>query len=80
MWVHLYVAEKTRELDHQRLAQIHYAELKKLRAHGLPVFGRMAGATGRSMRRVGEALEMWATRASEREHVRVGLARSRRSD
>jgi len=80
MWVHLYVAEKTRELDQQRLAYIHYAELTKLRAQGLPVFGRLAAVTGRSMRRLGEALELWATPQSEREHLRVALVRSRRSD
>ena len=80
MWVHIYVAEKTRELDQQRLAYIHYEELKKLRAHGFPVFGRLAAITGRWMRRIGEALELWATPPSEREHLRVALVRSRRSD
>ena len=80
MWVRLYVAEKTRELDQERLAHIHYSELKKLRAHGHPVYGRIAGATGRSMRRIGEALELWARPASEREHLRVSPVRARRSD
>lgn len=80
MWVHIYVAEKTRELDQQRLAYIHYAELKKLRAYGFPIFGRLAAVTGRSMRRIGEGLELWATPASEREHLRVAPVRSRRSD
>jgi len=80
MWVHIYVADKMRELDQQRLAHIPYAELKKPRSHGPPVLGRLAAVTGRSMRRFGEALELWATPASEREHARVALARARRSD
>ncbi len=80
MWVHLYVAEKIRELDEERLARIRIAELRKLESQRPPVFGRVAAGSGRAMRRIGEALELWATPANEREVVRVALARARRSD
>lgn len=80
MWVHLYVAEKIRELDEEPLARIRIAELRKLESRRPPVFGRVAAGSGRAMRRVGEALELWATPANEREVVRVALARARSSD
>jgi hypothetical protein len=80
MWVDLYVVEKLRELDDQRVARIPVDELRKLESGRLPVFGRLAASVGRSMRRVGEALELWATPAGERETLRVALARAHRSD
>jgi len=80
MWIHLYVAEKIRELDEERLACIRIAELRRLESDRLPVYGRVAAVSGRAMRRVGEALELWATPANERDVVRVALARTRRSN
>ena len=80
MWANVYVAEKLRELDRERLARVKHAELQKLMSRRSPVFGRLAGSAGRSLRRFGEALELWATPASERETPRVALARTRRSD
>jgi hypothetical protein len=80
MWANIYVAEKLRELDRERLAHINHVELQKLAPPRPPVFGRLAAAAGRSLRRAGETLELWATPASERETVRVALARARRSD
>jgi hypothetical protein len=77
---HLYVAEKLRELDEERLVRIRIAELKRLPSHRRPVIGRLAIVSGRSMRRLGETLELWATPANEREGLRVALARARRSD
>jgi hypothetical protein len=80
MWANIYVAEKLRDLDRERLAHINHAELQKLAARRPPVFGRLAAAAGRSLRRAGETLELWATPPSERETMRVALARARRSD
>jgi len=80
MWANVYVAEKLRELDRERLAHIRYAELQKLRSRRPRVFSGPASAVGRSLRRVGETLELWATPASERETLRVVLARARRSE
>ena len=80
MWLHLYVAEKMRALDEERLARIHTAELEKVRAQRRSALGRLAATAGRSLRRSGEALELWATPAGEREHVRVALTRARRPD
>jgi hypothetical protein len=80
MWVDVYVAEKQRELDNQRLARIPVDELRKLESERPSALGRAAASAGRSMRRMGEALELWATPASEREVLRVALARTRRPD
>jgi hypothetical protein len=80
MWANIYVAEKVRELDRERLAHIKHAELQELASRRRPRFGSLAGAAGRSLRRLGEALELWATPASERETVRVAIARARRYD
>ena len=80
MWVQLYVNEKLRELDEVRLARIASAELRKIESQRPSVLGRLAGLAGRSLRQFGEALELWATPAGERENVRVALARARRSD
>jgi hypothetical protein len=80
MWANVYVAEKLRELDRERLVHIKHAELQKLGSRRPAVFRRPAGAAGRSLRRVGETLELWATPANERETLRVALARARRSD
>jgi hypothetical protein len=80
MWASVYVAEKLRELDRERLSPINHKELQKLTSRRPPVFGWLAGTAGRLLRRVGETLELWATPASERETLRVALARARRSD
>lgn len=80
MWVHLYVNEKLRELDEVRLARISSADLKALMSQRPSLFGRVAAVSGRSLRRFGEALEIWATLPGERETLRVALARARRSD
>ena len=79
MWANIYVAEKVRELDRERLAHIKHAELEELASRRGRRFGSLAGATGRLLRSVGEALELWATPASERETVRVAIARARKS-
>jgi hypothetical protein len=80
MWANVYVAEKLRQLDDQRLARVPVDELRKLESRRPSALGLIAGAAGRSLRRVGETLELWATPASERETLRVALARARRSD
>lgn len=80
MWVDLYVAEKLRELDDYRLARIPVDELRKLKSRRLPVIGGLAQLAGRSLRRIGGALELWATPANEREPLRVALTRARKSD
>ena len=80
MWANIYIAEKMRELDRERLAHIKHAELRELCVAPRSRFGSLAGASGRSLRRLGEALELWATPANERETVRVAIARGRRFD
>jgi hypothetical protein len=80
MWFHLYVAEKLRALDEERLARIDPTELEALRKQRPTALGRLTAIAGRSLRRFGEALELWATPAGEREHVRVALTRVRRPD
>lgn len=80
MWVDVYVAEKLSQLDDQRLARIPLDELRKLESWRPSAAGRVAAAVGRSMRRAGEALELWATPASERDMLRISLARARRPE
>jgi hypothetical protein len=77
---HLYIAEKLREFDEDRLARIRYVDLRRLESQRASALGRTLGAAGRWMRRLGEALELWATPAHERETLRVALARTRRPE
>jgi hypothetical protein len=58
MWANIYVAEKVRELDRERLAHIKHAELQKLASWRRPRVGSLAVVAGRSLRRLGEALEL----------------------
>jgi hypothetical protein len=77
---HLYIAEKLSEFDEDRLARIRYLDLRRFESQRPSALGRTLGATGRSLRRVGEALELWATPANERETLRGALVRARRSE
>jgi hypothetical protein len=58
MWAHVYIAEKLRELDEERLSRTvnHVQNMPPA-----SVINRVVAATGRSMKRAGQGMESWAT-------------------
>jgi hypothetical protein len=79
MWANIYVDEKLRELDRERLARIPLKEPPMREPRKAPPAGRLAAAVGRSLREMGEALELWATPTAEHEKSTIALARARKS-
>jgi hypothetical protein len=72
VWIHVYVAEKLRELDRDRPARTPWAEQLGKPASRKPPLSWLARAAGRSLHRIGEGLESWA---APNEHVNheIGL-------
>ncbi len=65
MWQDMYVREKLRELEEERMVRPSPAATA---APGRgPLFGPVIRAAGRRLRRVGEGLEAWASPPPERE-------------
>ena len=58
MWAHVYMAEKLRELEDERLSRgvKHVQNMPQA-----SVISRVAAAAGRSLKRAGQGLESWAT-------------------
>jgi hypothetical protein len=76
VWVHLYVSEKLREFEDERLARARIAAVKRTLARKPTATSRLATMAGRRLRLTGEFLELWATPASERApRERAGVGR-----
>lgn len=58
----LYTRERLRDLDYERLMLLSERPAARRRA---PVIGPAIRRTGRMLKRLGEGLEMWATREPE---------------
>lgn len=79
VWVHLYVSEKLREIEDERLARARVAVVRATLSRKPTAASRLAAAAGRGLRRVGEFLETWGTPAGERAHRdRAALAHQHR--
>lgn len=62
--MNLYAIEKVKELDAEQLARKQVpVDLEKPRRK--PIFGPLAAGAGRTLRRVGEGLESWASPPSD---------------
>ncbi|MGH2404354.1 MAG: hypothetical protein ACRDGN_07795 [bacterium] len=60
VWVDLYVAEKLRALENERLGRNPLVALPEINSRRVPGSAWLA-LTARSLRRLGEGLEKWAT-------------------
>lgn len=64
MWNHIYVSEKLRELEEERMRR----EAGRPAPNRRPVLlGPAARRTGRALRRIGEGLEAWGAARPARE-------------
>jgi hypothetical protein len=63
MWAHVYVAEKMRQLDEERLSSLKFHQQQRPRSR--PMFAPMILAAGRALHRAGESLESWGIPPSE---------------
>lgn len=74
--MNLYVEDKVRELERElRQRRPDPALLAELLPRRQTLFGALAAAAGRTLRRTGEGLEAWAARQPERGDHRYGAAR-----
>lgn len=65
MWVHLYVSEKLREIEEERLARARVAAVRTSLTQKPTATSRLAAAAGRRLRRLGELLETWGAPVGE---------------
>lgn len=74
--MNLYAEDKIRELERElRRRRLAPALLAELRPRRQTLFGALAAAAGRTLRRTGEGLEAWAARQPERGDRGYGAAR-----
>jgi hypothetical protein len=65
MWIAPYVAEKLRIIEEERLGRLPPRPPERPR----PLLRPLVRLTGRTLRRLGAGLELWATPSSQAEHA-----------